>query len=196
MIEFTITGEQLWSRMDRAVEKVNERLRKMVRILEAARIPYAVVGGHAVRAWVAQVDEAALRTTQDVDILIRSETLPDMISAMSAAGFHHRQTSELDMFVEDPAGSTRDAVHVLLCGKIVRADDEPNPDIEPALRANDFRTLPFDTLVRMKLDAFCREDQVHLLDLISLGMIDESWLDQLPPKLRSRLQELLGDPDG
>ena len=196
MIEFTITGEQLWSRMDRAVEKVNERLRKMVRILEAARIPYAVVGGHAVRAWVAQVAEAALRTTQDVDILIRSETLPDMISAMSAAGFHHRQTSELDMFVEDSAGSTRDAVHVLLCGKIVRADDEPNPDIEPALRANDFRTLPFDTLVRMKLDAFCREDQVHLLDLISLGMIDESWLDQLPPKLRSRLQELLGDPDG
>ncbi len=71
MIEFTITGEELWARMERAVEKVNERLRKTVRILEDAKVPYAVIGDHAVQAWVAQVDEAALRTTRDVDILVR-----------------------------------------------------------------------------------------------------------------------------
>ncbi|MEO8270130.1 MAG: hypothetical protein ABI557_10430 [Aureliella sp.] len=50
MVEFTITGEELWNRMERAVEKVNERLRKTVRILEDAKVPYAVIGGHAVRA--------------------------------------------------------------------------------------------------------------------------------------------------
>jgi len=72
MTEFTVTGEELWTRMERAVEKVNERLRKTVRILEEAKVPYAVVGGHAVRAWVAQVDETAVRTTRDADILIRS----------------------------------------------------------------------------------------------------------------------------
>ncbi|MCU0711251.1 MAG: hypothetical protein MUC43_04270 [Pirellula sp.] len=69
-MEFTIVGDELWDRMERAVEKVNERLRKTVRILEDAKIPYAVIGGHAVRAWVAQVDTAALRTTRDVDILV------------------------------------------------------------------------------------------------------------------------------
>jgi len=58
MVEFKITGEELWNRMERAVEKVNERLRKTVRILEDAKVPYAVIGGHAVRARVAQVDEA------------------------------------------------------------------------------------------------------------------------------------------
>ena len=62
MVEFTITGDALWARMERAVEKVNERLRKTVRILEDAKVSYAVVGGHAVRAWVAQVDEAAHNT--------------------------------------------------------------------------------------------------------------------------------------
>jgi hypothetical protein len=56
MIEFTITGEELWARMERALEKVNERLRKTVRILEDAKVPYAVIGDHAVRAWVAQVE--------------------------------------------------------------------------------------------------------------------------------------------
>jgi hypothetical protein len=39
MTEFTVTGEELWTRMERAVEKVNERLRKTVRILEEAKVP-------------------------------------------------------------------------------------------------------------------------------------------------------------
>lgn len=195
MIEFTITGEELWNRMERAVEKVNERLRKTVRILEAAKVRYAVIGGHAVRAWVAQVDEAALRTTRDVDILVRPADLPALINAMTAAGFHHRNTSGLDMFVEHPDASARDAVHVLLVGKIERGG-EPNPDIEPAACANDFQTVELETLVRMKLNAFRRKDQVHLLDMISLGMIDASWLEKYPQQLRVRLEELLNDPDG
>lgn len=153
MVEFAITGEELWNRMERAVEKVNERLRKTVGILEAAKVPYAVIGGHAVRAWVAQVDEAALRTTRDVNILVRPGDLAALIKAMTDAGFHHRNTAGLDMLVEHPEASARDAVHVLLVGNIER-DGEPNPDIEPAARANDFRTVQLETLVRMKLNAF------------------------------------------
>ncbi len=195
MVDFTITGDELWARMERAVEKVNERLRKTVHILEAAKVPYAVIGGHAVRAWVAQVDEAALRTTQDVNILVRPGDLASLIAAMIAAGYYHRNTSGLDMFVEHPEASARDAVHVLLVGNVERGG-EPNPDIEPATRANNFRTISLETLVRMKLNAFRRKDQVHLLDMISLGMIDESWLNRYPEPLRLRLQELLNDPDG
>jgi hypothetical protein len=196
MNEFVITGDELWDRMERAVERVNERLRQVVRILENAKIPYAVVGGHAVRAWVAQVEEAALRTTRDVDILIRPLNLPAMIDAMKAGGFHHRISSGLNMFVEHPEGSARDAVHVVLVGNIERSGDEPNPDIEPMAKAPDFRTVELETLVRMKLNAFRRKDQVHLLDLISLGMVDASWLDRFPERLRQRLEELLNDPDG
>ncbi len=195
MDEFKITGEELWTRMERAVEKVNERLRKTVGILEEAKVPYAVIGGHAVRAWVAQVDEAALRTTRDVDILVRPNDLPAMTAAMIAGGFHHRQTAGLDMFVEEPDGSARDAVHVLICGRVER-EGEPNPDIEPSARANDFQTVALETLVRMKLNAFQRKVQVHLLDMISLGMIDSTWPGRFPLQLGSRLQELLDDPDG
>jgi len=195
MVEFTITGEELWTRMERAVEKVNDRLRKTVKILEDSKVPYAIIGGHAVRAWVAQVDEAALRTTQDVDILVRPGDLPALMDAMIAAGFYHRNTSGLDMFVEQPDASARDAVHVLLVGNIERGG-EPNPDIEPTARANDFQTVTLETLVRMKLNAFRRKDQVHLLDMISLGMIDASWLEKYPENLRLRLEELFNDPDG
>jgi hypothetical protein len=195
MIEFKITGEELWNRMERAVEKVNERLRKTVKILEDAKVPYAVIGGHAVRAWVAQVDEAALRTTRDVDILVRPADLPAMIEAMTSAGLFHRNTSGLDMFVEHPDASARDAVHVLLVGNVEKSG-EPNPDIEPAARANDFQTIALESLVRMKLNAWRRKDQVHLLDMISLGLIDTTWPEKYPQPLGSRLQELLNDPDG
>ena len=196
MVEFTIVGEELWARMERAVEKVNQRLRKTVRILEEAKVPYAVIGGHAVRAWVAQVDEAALRTTRDVDILVRPSDFPALSAAMVAAGFHHRNSSGLDMFLEHAEASARDAVYVILVGKVERIGDEPNPDIEPWVRANDFRAIALETLVRMKLNAFRDKDRVHLRDMISLGLIDSSWLARYPEPLQKRLQDLLNDPDG
>ncbi len=95
---------------------------------------------------------------------------------MTAAGLKHRNTTWLDLFVEHPDASARDAVHVLLVGNVERGD-ELNPDIQPAARANDFQTVELRTLVRMKLSAFLRKDQVHLLDIISLGIIDRSWAD-------------------
>ena len=48
----------------------------------------------------------------------------------------------------------------------------------------------------MKLTSYRRKDQVHLLDLISVGLIDGSWLNRLPRDLQVRLEELLNDPDG
>ena len=58
-------------RMERAVAKVRERLLRATAALNEIAIPYAVVGGNAVASWVATVDEAAVRNTQDVDIMIR-----------------------------------------------------------------------------------------------------------------------------
>jgi hypothetical protein len=196
MEKFKIFGEELWTRMERAVEKVNERLRKTVRILEDADVPYAVIGGHAVRAWVAQVDEAALRTTRDVDILVRPDDFHSLFDAMIAAGLHHRNVSGLDIFVEHPEASARDAIHVMLVGKVERKGEEPNPDIEPWVRANDFRVIALETLVRMKLNSFRDKDRVHLRDMISLGLVDETWHMRFQDRLQERLRFLLDDPDG
>ena len=57
-------------RMGRAVEKVQERLHRAAKGLEAHNVPYAIIGGNAVAAWVAKIDAGAVRTTRDVDILI------------------------------------------------------------------------------------------------------------------------------
>ncbi len=195
--EFRITGDALFERMDRAVEKVNERLRKTVGALEAADIPYAIVGGHAVRAWVAQVDEGAVRTTKDVDILVRPENLNSVIEVLVAKGFFHRNTAGVDIFTDLPDGSARDGIHVVLAGSIVKPwEVDPNPDVFPQIRADSFNTVPFETLVRMKLNSYRRKDQVHIQDLIAVGLIDNSWLIRFPEPLRDRLKTILDDPEG
>jgi hypothetical protein len=60
-----------WDRAMAAAEAVKDRMRQAAKALEAGGVPYAVVGGNAVAEWVGSVDEAAVRTTRDVDILIR-----------------------------------------------------------------------------------------------------------------------------
>ena len=70
-----------------AVERVRDRLKRTVATLEAAGIPYAVVGGNAVAAWVAKIDVAAIRNTPDVNILLRRDDLEAAKVAMEAAGF-------------------------------------------------------------------------------------------------------------
>src|ERR1041385_4296466 len=84
-----------WQRMIAAVEKVRDRLLRAVRALEQANIPYAIAGGNAVAAWVSRVDEAAVRNTRDVDILLRRADLEAAKHALQAAGFIHRHSAML-----------------------------------------------------------------------------------------------------
>jgi hypothetical protein len=133
MTSFHLTGEALWKRMERAVEKVQERLERTAATLEKAGIPYAIIGGNDVRAWVAQADEAAVRSTRDVDILLRRADWPAAIEAMQAAGFIYRHAKSIDMFLDGPDANARDAVHVLFAGEKVHADDPvPAPDVSEA----------------------------------------------------------------
>ncbi len=48
----------------------------------------------------------------------------------------------------------------------------------------------------MKLTSFRRKDQVHLLDMIGVGLIDAAWPARFSAPLAERLQELLDNPEG
>lgn len=186
-----------WERMVTAVEKVRDRLRRATQALEQATIPYAVVGGNAVAAWVSEVDEAAVRNTQDVDILLRRADLDRAKEALAPAGFIYRHSSGIDMFLDGPGAKARDAVHVVFAGEKVRKEyTAPAPDVDESKSTPTCKVLNLDALVRMKLTSFRRKDQVHVLDLIEVGLIDGSWVSRLPKELGERLQTLLDDPQG
>jgi hypothetical protein len=197
MVEVKYTGDALWDRIERAVEKVKDRLRRVTRALNAANIPYAIIGGNAVQHWVAQVDESVVRNTQDVDIIINEPDLERAIEVLGKVGFIFRRAAGISMFLDGPDAKARDAVHVLFSGQKVREEyPAAVPEIDQYEMMADARTLPLERLVRMKLTSFRRKDQVHLLDMISIGLIDSSWLDRFVPELQRRLKELLDDPNG
>jgi hypothetical protein len=197
MPEVKYAGEALWARIERAVENVKDRLRRTTSALNAAGIPYAVVGGNAVQHWVAQVDESVVRNTRDVDIILNRADLPRAIAALEAAGFVYRHAASVDMFLDGPEAKARDAVRVVFAGEKVREEyPEPVPSIDEYSLIDDARTLPLDALVRMKLTSFRDKDRVHIRDMISIGLIDETLTGRLPAELAARLQQLLDDPDG
>jgi hypothetical protein len=190
-------GEFSLERIDRAVEKVRERLLRATALLEQSGVPYAVIGGHAVAAWITRVDESLVRFTRDVDLLIRRPDFERAKSAFEAAGFVYRHSAGMEMFLDGPATKAGDAVHVLYAEEKVRISDlHAVPDLEPFERTNDFRFIALESLVRMKLTSYRRKDQVHLLDLLGAGLIDESWLARLPADLAARLKELIDTPNG
>lgn len=197
MVEIRYTGNALWNRIERAVEIVRERLRRVTEALNAADVPYAIIGGNAVQHWVAQVDESVVRHTRDVDIILNRADLDRATEALEAVGFIYRKSAAVTMFLDGPDAKARDAVHVVFAGEKVRDDyPAPVPTIEDVALMGTAKTLPFEQLVRMKLTSFRRKDQVHLLDMISIDLLDETWPARLGSELGARLQQLLDDPDG
>jgi hypothetical protein len=191
------SGQISWERMIRAVEKVKERLYRAAAALNQAGIPYAVAGGNAVAAWVSTIDEAAVRNTQDVDIILNRADLPAAIQALAGAGFVYRHAASIDMFLDGPGAKARDAIHVIFAGEKVRPEYLlPVPNVTEAEVHDRVSFVDLEALVRMKLTSNRDKDRTHIRDLIELGLVDASWLSKLPPELAGRLQHLLETPDG
>jgi hypothetical protein len=160
-------------------------------------VPYAVIGGNAVMAWVEQADEAAVRFTQDVDLVLRRDDLERAKAALEKAGFVHRRSAGIEMFLDGPGAKARDAVHVIFSGEKVRPEYvAPVPDVAESVSFKSYRVLSLEAVVRMKLTSNRRKDQVHLLDMLGVGLIDATWPARYPPELAARLQHLIDTPDG
>jgi hypothetical protein len=179
------------------VEQVRDRLLRATAALEKAGVEYVVIGGNAVAAWVGQVDQSAVRFTQDVDILLRRSDLDAAKAALEPVGFIYRHAASIDMFLDGPDAKARDAIHVIFAGEKVRPEYAfPAPDVAEAEASQVFRVLRLDALIRMKLTSFRDKDRTHLRDMLGVGLLDESWRARLPDELAARLQELLDNPEG
>ncbi len=179
------------------MELVRNRLLKACATLRSAGIDYAVVGGNAVATWVATVDRAAVRNTQDVDLLIRRADFDRVRVSMEQAGFTYRRAAGLELFLDQGATSPRDAVHLVFANELVRpGEPAPNPGVEESTDLGDFRVINLEALVRIKLTAFRDKDRTHVRDLIGVGLVDATWTARLPGELAKRLQSLLDTPDG
>ena len=190
-------GEDTLQRMVNAVEKVRDRLKRSTKALEEAKVPYAVVGGNAVAAWVSEVDESAARNTPDVDILLRREDLEKATVALEKVGFIQKNGAGIIMFLDGPGAKARDAVYVIFANEKVRPEYEfPAPDVASSvIKSNSMRVLALEDLVRMKLTSHRLKDRVHIQDLAFVELIDSKMVGRMNGELGARLQSILNNPE-
>jgi hypothetical protein len=189
--------EGFLDRMVRAVEKVRERLNRAVSVLEGASIRNAVAGENAVAAWVATVDEAAVRNTRQIDFLVNRADLEAVKVALSNVGFVVHTAKRGGLFLDGPAARNWEALHIVFAGEKVRATDTINaPEVSESEVVGALRVVALEPLVKMNLTSFRNLERMLLRDMIDVGLVDESWLPNLPPELAARLKELLESPDG
>jgi hypothetical protein len=182
--------------MERAVGQVRERLLRATAALNEAGVAYAVVGGNAVASWVATVDEGAVRNTRDIDILVRRDDLPGITAALQQAGFVRDELLDVTMFRDGPDGKPSEAIHLVFSGERARPDHLlPAPEIHIVTDPANFPVIALDSLVLMELMSNRRKDQVHIEDMLSVGLIDAAWLEKLPPELAARLKEIIATRD-
>lgn len=190
-----VSSTGIWERYLMALDEVTDRLERIVGALEKAGVAYALVGGQAVALWVATRDPAAVRTTKDVDILLRRENLPRARAAAASVALDYFELLGVGMFLERSDPNPRKGVHVVWSGEKVRPQYPlPSPTVEECqVLEPGKRAVSLAGLVRMKLMANRDQDRVHLRDLIEVDLIHRDLLQTLPAELASRLDALLSE---
>ncbi len=168
---------------------VQRTLLKLARLLDEARIPYAVVGAMALNEY------GYRRVTVDVDVLLTREGL----DALKARGLGHG-------YSEKSPGSRglRDTeygvpIDVVLSGEYP-GDGRPKPvrfpdPAQAAVRGVRVALLPLPTLVELKLASGMTaphrlRDLADVLELIRVAGLPAELAEELDPSVREKYREL------
>jgi hypothetical protein len=179
-------------RQVQAVKHVHDLLLAITSALDAENVPYAVIGGNAVASWVATIDEGAVRATKDVDLLIERADLERAKSAAAKADFEYHEVLGVPMFLPRINPNPKTGAHVIVANERVREGDIlPSPSVSNSCRgAEGYVVLDLASLVMMKLLAFRLRDQLHIQDMLELGLITRDIGEALPEELRNRLEHI------
>lgn len=190
-------GTPLWQRVVpdirghfMAVERIERLLKRVTKLLDQGDVAYAVIGGNAVAHWVSTIDSGATRATKDVDLLMRRADLEDAARALAGHGFIREVVMDIPVFLEESDPRPSQGVHIILANEKVRANATlAAPDVIEVERSESgYLVLKLAALVAMKLDANRRHDQVHIEDMLRVGLIDATLAATLPEELLGRLR--------
>lgn len=174
-----------------AVQRVEDRLKRVTAALNEAKVRYAVIGGNAVAVWVGKKDPSATRSTVDVDLLINQSDLTAVTHVFSALGFGRHDLRRLILFTDPDEPSRRSGVHLVWAGqKVLPSYAHPTPTLDEAIYDPQlgFWVLDLVPLLRMKLTSFRDIDRAHVNDMLGVKLIDDRVRAALPPDLLERLR--------
>jgi hypothetical protein len=177
-----------------AFELVHARQAEITRALDAAQIEYALSGSNATYAWIASVEDSAVRAYRNVEFIVNPGDESRTIIALRHLEQEVNRRADRILLRSRPLQRDRWCDCMFLAGAILQQGCTV-PDVETE-SVSDAKVLSLSVLVRFQLERWLLDDQVDLRDMIDVGLLDDSWLDRFPAELSARLKELLDDPDG
>jgi hypothetical protein len=170
-----------------------QQARDLSEALKSSHIPFAVIGGLAVRAYVGKVDPSAMMTTRDIDVLMRRDDLEGAKRALARLGYAYRVVMGTPAFI--PHGKKfRDGIHVLVAGDKPRPGAQyPAPDLDEAALEDSpegFPVIDLNRLVFLKLGSYRPKDVAHLQDFAELGLLFPRCPEGWPVEFQSRLDQI------
>jgi hypothetical protein len=164
---------------------VHKTMRRLVRKLEKAKIPYAIVGGMAVNAHRYQ------RTPGDVNVLLTAEGFAEFRRRFVDKDYG-LVPGRKKRFVDQASQVTLD---VLVTGHFPgtgRPGPVAYPDpAEVSESIDDIRVVNLGTLIQLKLAARRHRDFGDVVELIRVQGLDKSFAERLDPSLRQDYVECL-----
>jgi hypothetical protein len=167
-----------------AVERVHRWRDRSNAALAKAGIWHALAGESAAAAHIAAIDPTAVRFARHAEFAICEPDLPQARAALTNCGLADVSRGTAALFAELEA-SNRPIVKLSLSNDRFEGD-----------HLEGMRVQPLDALARIALQQLTANDCVNIRDMIDVGLIDQSWTQQLPPILSQRLQALLDTPGG
>jgi hypothetical protein len=166
-------------------DPVHKTMRRIAKLLEKAKIPYAVVGGMAVFA------QGYRRTTDDLDILLTREGF-DAFRRMFVPQNYQSIPRHQKRFIDPLTGVTFD---ILVTG-FFPGTGKPGPisypdpaDVSETIER--IRVVDLPTLVQLKLAARRYQDFADVVNLIRVHHLDESFQAKLHPAVHRDYLECL-----
>lgn len=166
-------------------DEVHKSMRRLVKRLERAGIPYAITGGMAVNAHKYE------RTTGDVDVLLTADGFAEFQRRFVRKNYLPKE-GRSRRFVDRVNNRQID---FLLTGRFPGSGQPgpiafPNPtDVSEDIES--IRVVNLVTLVQLKLAARRHRDFGDVVELIRFNDLDESFADGLHPSVRSDYVECL-----
>jgi hypothetical protein len=166
-------------------DEVHKTMRRLVKKLEKASIPYAVMGGMAVNA------HGHRRTTDDLDVLLTAEGF-----ARFRAKFVPKNYGTVPKRSRRFIDQTNEVTVDILVTGLFPGSGRPGPvafpdPTEVSETVDEIKVIDLATLIQLKLAARRYQDFADVANLIRAKDLDESFQDHLHPSLRRDYIECL-----
>lgn len=170
--------------------EVYETMRRLVKRLDEEGLDYAVIGGMAL------VEHGSRRTTEDIDVLMRPETLEAFRKALVGRGYVPAFSGATKTFRDS---ETDVRIEFVTTGDFP-GDGRPKPvafpdPVDVAIAGEEFRLVRLETLVELKLASGLTaehriRDIADVQDLIVRARLPLDLADRLDPSVRDEYRRL------